>query len=80
MFDATSTYLGWVEDSRVWGSGGIYLGQIVDENYIFRSTVAVPPHPRVPRVPPIPPIPPIPSMNRIGRIPRVGWVDALDDL
>jgi len=79
LLDINGTYLGWIEDDQVWGSDVVYLGEVVEENYILRRAVMIPRIPRIPRIPPIPPIPPIPEIDRIGRVPRVGWVDALDD-
>jgi hypothetical protein len=80
LFGATSTYFAWIEHGRVWRSDGLYVGEIVDENYVLRNSSMVAPAPRVPRIPPVPPIPPVPSINRVGRIPRIGWTDALGDL
>jgi len=81
IFDAQSTYLGWIEDDgRVWRKDGRHVGQMVENNYILKKTIAIAPIPRIPRIPPIPPIPPIPSINRIGKIGKIGWQDAFDDL
>ena len=80
LFSRDGRYFGWTDnDLRVWKSNGEFLGQLVDEKYILRRDLMLPPIPRIPKAPPIPPIPPIPPMNHIGRIPKLGWTDALDD-
>ncbi len=81
LFDASSTYLGWVdEEGRCWSSSGSFLGELVEENYVLRRTTMVPPVPKVPKVPPVPPVPPVAKVNRVGKVGRVGWTDALADL
>jgi hypothetical protein len=79
LFDATSNYLGWVEkDGLVWRSNGLFLGRLVDDNYILKHTDSVAPAPKVPPIPPASPIPPFPCPNRLGRTFPFGWLDALE--
>jgi hypothetical protein len=79
LFDATSNYLGWVEnDGSVWCSNGAFLGQLVDDNYILKHTDSIDPNPKVPQVPLTSPIPPFPMPNRLGRILPFGWQDAFE--
>lgn len=80
LFDPLSNYLGWVEaDGSVWGKDGLYIGEMVEGEYILRRSLKMAPIPRIPRIPPISPIPPIPPIPRIGKIPRMGWIDPFDE-
>lgn len=78
LFDSSGRYVGWLKvDGKVWFADGIFMGELVDDNYILKQVNDIPPLPKLPNLPPIPPIPAIPNMNRIGRLPGVGWSDAL---
>ena len=80
FFDAKGRYVGWEDDKKmVWRSDGVYLGEIVDSNYILRNTGMTEPGRRVPKVPPVSHIPIVPRVGRVGRVPRLGWTDALGD-
>ena len=80
LFDANSNYLGWVEnDGRVWRSNGVFLGEVVDNNYILKRTNSVELSPKVSRHPPTPPVPPPPEPNRAGRNPKFCCQDALEE-
>jgi len=58
LFDKFSRYLGWIDENEVWDKEGTYLGEIIDENYILRSTKisnrlirAIKPTPAIPTSP-----------------------------
>jgi hypothetical protein len=59
FFDASSNWIGWIEDGKVWRSNGKFLGEIYNDNYILRKTTIVLPIPKIPRISPIPPVPPV---------------------
>jgi hypothetical protein len=81
IFDKDSNYKGWIDDEkRAWNSDGVYIGEIVNENYILRRNSKMQPMNKIPKIPPIPPIPPIPKIDRIGKIGKMGWTDVLDKL
>jgi hypothetical protein len=81
VFDARSTYLGWVdEDGSVWHRTGRFVGEVVDENYILRNTARAAPAARAALAAPAAPAAPAALAKRAGLAQRAGWVDAWDDL
>jgi len=81
LFDATSNYLGWVDNGGyVWSSNGSFLGQVIDNNYILKHTGAVEPSSKVSPILPTSPTPPCPEPPRVGRALPFGWQDALEEL
>lgn len=79
FFDATSNYLGWLDDAGfVWHAGGIFLGKLVDNNYILKPKASIDPAPR--SIPPVPasPLPPFPESTRVQRLLPFDCRDALD--
>lgn len=80
LFNTDGEYIGWVEDDgSVWDAGGVYVGEIVEGDYILRRANKIPPINKIPKIPPIAPIPPIPPIPRIPKIPKIGWYDPYDE-
>jgi len=79
LFDANSNYLGWVEgDNQVWNKDGVYLGEIVDANYILIQTSRMKPMNKMAKMTPMSPMSPMSRMNKMSRMSKMGWHDALD--
>jgi hypothetical protein len=80
LFNANGKYLGWVENNgQIRGVDGSFMGEIFNDNYIFKRQNMIEPIRQVSKVRPISPVPPVSSINRIGLIMPIGWKDALDD-
>jgi hypothetical protein len=80
LFDARSSYVGWVEGNNVWTRDGRYLGELVDENYVLRRSGMATPARRALKAAPATPATPARRANRGARAQRGGWEDALEEL
>ena len=81
LFDASSDYIGWIEDDgRCWDSGGAFLGELVEGSYVLRRSAMATPASRAARAHPATPAMPARRADRAGRATRAGWDDALEDL
>ncbi|NAX23375.1 MULTISPECIES: 4-fold beta flower protein [Gammaproteobacteria] len=79
LFDPQSQYLGWIEeDGSVWSAEGVYVGEVVNGQYILRNTNKMQPMNKMAKMPPMPPLPPLPPLPKLPKLPKLGWHDPFD--
>lgn len=77
LFDKNSNYLGWIDEDEVWRKDGIYLGNLVAENYILKKRTMATKARRAIRAIPATPARPSTKANRAAKAQKAGYVDAL---
>jgi len=78
VYDKYNTYRGWIEDNKfVWDENGKFLGELIDEHYIFRNKKEIGLSYKIPPERKEVNFKIISKKKKIAKLQVKGWVDIL---